>query len=192
MTSDPIKQLALALDATGQVLASIAGNQWTLPTPCTEWTVRDLAFHLVTGNDRFTSALGGRAPTTPVSAESGLSDAYRRSGRDLLDAFEQPGALDNSVDVPIGTVPGLAALHLRITEVLVHGWDLARATGQAASFPDALAEQELVFSRAKLSDIPVGRRPFAPPQPIVDDAPAIDRLVACLGRRVTACAEGGS
>jgi uncharacterized protein (TIGR03086 family) len=185
MTSDPIEQLASALDATGRVLASIAEDQWTLPTPCTEWTVRDLAHHLVTGNDRFTSALGGRAPTTPVSAESDLSDAYHRSTRELLDAFGQPGALDSSVDLPIGTVPGLAALHLRITEVLVHGWDLARATGQAASFPEALAEQALVFSRAKLSDIPAGRRPFAPPQPIADDAPAIDRLAACLGRQVS-------
>jgi len=190
MTSDPIEQLASALDSTGRVLASIAEDQWALPTPCTEWTVRDLACHLVTGNDRFTSALGGRAPTTPVGTESDLPDAYHRSARELLSAFGQPGALDSSVDVPIGTVPGLAALHLRITEILVHGWDLARATGQAASFPEALAEQELVFSRAKLSDIPPGRRPFAPPQPIADDAPAIDRLAAYLGRRVSGSAGG--
>jgi len=190
MTSDPIEQLASALDSTGRVLASIAEDQWALPTPCTEWTVRDLACHLVTGNDRFTSALGGRASTTPVGTESDLPDAYHRSARELLSAFGQPGALDSSVDVPIGTVPGLAALHLRITEILVHGWDLARATGQAASFPEALAEQELVFSRAKLSDIPPGRRPFAPPQPIADDAPAIDRLAAYLGRRVSGSAGG--
>jgi hypothetical protein len=57
---------------------------------------------------------------------------------------------------------GDAALHLRVTELLVHGWDLARATGQPASFPDDLAEQELAFSRSKLADIPAGRRPFGP------------------------------
>jgi uncharacterized protein (TIGR03086 family) len=67
--------------------------------------------------------------------------------------------------VPIGSVPGIAALHPRITEVLVHGWDLARATGQHAEFPEDLAEQELAFSRSKLADIPEGRTPFAPPQP---------------------------
>jgi uncharacterized protein (TIGR03086 family) len=80
----------------------------------------------------------------------------------------------------------MVALDLRITEVLVHGWDLARATGQPATFPDDLAEQELAFSRAKLADIPSDRSPFAPPQPVAEDAPAIDRLAACLGRSVAA------
>ncbi len=192
MTSEPIRQLATALDATGELLVSIADAEWTLPTPCIEWTVRDLACHLVAGNDRFTSALGGQPSAAPVGAEADVADAYRRSARELLDAFGRPGALEGDVEVPMGTVPGLVALHLRITEILVHGWDLARATGQAVSFPEALAEQELVFSRDKLSDIPVGRRPFAPPQPVAEDAPAIDRLAACLGRPVTACAEGGA
>jgi uncharacterized protein (TIGR03086 family) len=76
-------------------------------------------------------------------------------------------------------------LHLRITELLVHGWDVADATGQVVLFPDDLAAQEVAFSQAKLADLPPDRRPFDPPQPIADDAPAIDRLVACLGRRVT-------
>ena len=190
MTSDPIGLLASALDATGRVLASIREDQWTLPTPCTEWTVRELAGHLVNGNDLFTSALGAQATGAAVGAEGSITDAYNQSGRELLAAFRQPGALDNSVVVPFGNVPALAALHLRITEILVHGWDLARATGQAASFPEALAEHEPAFSRAKLGDIPAGRRPFAPPQPIADGAPAIDRLAACLGRRVNASGEG--
>ena len=190
MTSDPIGQLASALDATGRVLASIGEDQWTCPTPCTEWTVSELAGHLVTGNALFASALGAQSPGAAVGAEGGIPDAYDQSAKELVEAFRQPGALDDSVAVPFGNVPGLAALHLRITEILVHGWDLARATGQAAWFPEALAEQELAFSQAKLSEIPAGRRPFAPPQPIADSAPAIDRLAACLGRQVTASTEG--
>ena len=76
-------------------------------------------------------------------------------------------------------------MHLRIVEALVHGWDLARATGQPAEFPDDLPERELTFTRGKLADLPPDGRPFAPPRPVADDAPAIDRLAACLGRRVT-------
>ncbi len=68
--------------------------------------------------------------------------------------------------------------------MLVHGWDLARATGQAGSFPEPLVEQELAFSRAMLDTMPVSNRPFAPPEPVPDDAVAIDRLAALLGRRV--------
>jgi uncharacterized protein (TIGR03086 family) len=94
------------------------------------------------------------------------------------------------VSVRFGTVPGAVALHLRITELLVHGWDLAWATGQAVAFPEDAAEQELAFSRQALKDIPPGRRPFAPPEPVAGDAPAIDRLAACLGRQVTGPAAG--
>jgi uncharacterized protein (TIGR03086 family) len=99
-------------------------------------------------------------------------------------AFRQPGALGRTVEVPFGTVPGAVAVHLRLTEVLVHGWDLAQATGQALAFPENLAEQELAFSRDALGALPPGRSPFAPPTPAPDTAPAIDRLAACLGRRL--------
>src|SRR5664280_3461615 len=82
-------------------------------------------------------------------------------------------------------VPGIAALYLRIVEALVHDWDLARATGQPAELPDDLPARELTFTRGKLADLPPDGRPFAPPRPVADDAPAIDRLAACLGRRAT-------
>ena len=88
--------------------------------------------------------------------------------------------------VPFGTVPGAVALHLRTTEVLAHGWDLARATGQSVEFPADVAERELAFSQSALEQLPPDRRPFAPPQPVSPDAPAIERLVACLGRSVAA------
>nr|MDQ2754242.1 TIGR03086 family metal-binding protein [Actinomycetota bacterium] len=97
----------------------------------------------------------------------------------------QPGVFEKVVTVPVGSVPGIAALHLRIVEMLVHGWDLASATGQSAQFPDDIAEQSLAFTRAKLADVPADRKPFGPARPVSDDAPAIDRLVACLGRTVT-------
>jgi uncharacterized protein (TIGR03086 family) len=109
--------------------------------------------------------------------------AYRQSGETLVEAFSRPGVLESTLTVPAGTVPGAVALHLRLTEILVHGWDLARATGQdVADLPADLAEQELEFSRNQLEKLPPGRRPFDPPQPVSDDAPAVDRLAALLGR----------
>ena len=196
MSTDPVDQLATALDATEQVVSAVRDEQWSAPTPCPEWTVRDLVGHMVTSNHAFVRILSGEpaqapagtAPEAPGSsaADDGLVQAYRDSAAALLGAFRQPGVLDRVHTVPIGPVPGIAALHLRITEALVHGWDLARATGQRAEFPEDLAEQELAFSRHKLGDIPPGRTPFAPPQPVPDDAPAIDRLAALLGRNVSA------
>jgi hypothetical protein len=64
----------------------------------------------------------------------------------------------------------------------VHGWDLARATGGQARFAEDVAEQELAFSREMLGAVPTGRTPFRPPRPVAEDAPALDRLAALLGR----------
>jgi uncharacterized protein (TIGR03086 family) len=58
--------------------------------------------------------------------------AHRDAGAALLAAFSQPGVLERIFPAPIGSVPGLVMLHVRITEELVHGWDLAQATAQPA------------------------------------------------------------
>lgn len=188
MNADP-EQLAQVADVTGQVITAIAADQWALPTPCAEWNVEELVEHLVIGNTECAAALGGDpAPATPTATvpPAGIPEAYRRSVRRVLDAFGRPDVLRQQVTVPFGTVPGLVVLHLRMTELLVHGWDLARVTGQRVTFPEHLAEQELAFTRPALADVPADRRPFDPPRPVADDAPAIDRLAACLGRSVTA------
>lgn len=193
MEADP-ERLSAAAEVAGRVIDAITGDQWSRPTPCGDWTVRELVEHVVVGNDGFTAALSEQPPAPGRTAErSGhLASDYGRSIRALLEAFRQPGVLEKVVVVPFGTVPGAIALHLRITELLVHGWDLARATGQTVSFPEDLAEQELAFTRPALAAIPPGRSPFAPPEPVSDDAPAIDRLAACLGRRVSAPPSGSS
>ena len=71
----------------------------------------------------------------------------------------------------------------RIADLLTHGWDLAQATGVVAEVPDDLAEQALMFVQAQLPGQPRTGR-FAEPQPIRDDAPALDRLAAFTGRPV--------
>lgn len=188
-THSPLAQLATALDATGALVAAVRTDQWSAPTPCADWSVRELLNHLVGGNAAFAAILTGRTP--PDRAADHLGDdpaaAYRAAGEALRAAFDEPGVLERVVSVPIGPVPGRVALHLRITEILVHGWDVATATGQPTTgLPADLAEHELVFSRGKLGDLPPGRRPFAPSQAVTDHAPAIDRLAALLGRPVTA------
>ena len=183
------EQLSQAIDFADQLIAAVQDGQWAGPTPCAGWSVRDLVTHVVAGNSLFAAALrGGQPPAASqgtVMPDAVMLNAYRDSAAELLGEFREPGALDVMVTVPFGTVPGVVALHLRITELLVHGWDLARATGQPATAPDSLAEQELAFSRGKLAGIPPDRRPFGPPQPVAGSAPAIDQLAALLGRDVT-------
>ena len=185
--------LQTALTATRQVVAGITADQWLLPTPCTEWTVADLTAHIVLGNRMFAQILtGGPAPDLADGAradrgqiEGDRLPAYDEASDRLMAAFGSAGVLDQLFTVPFGTVPGSVALHLRITELLVHGWDLARATGQRIEVPDSLAEQELAFSELALSQVPPGRSPFAPPQPVMADAAPLDRLASLLGRPTT-------
>jgi uncharacterized protein (TIGR03086 family) len=197
MTASPIDQLAAALDGAEKIVAGVGPDQWELPSPCTDWTVRAVVNHLVGGNRLFARILGGeelpaREELIAASRADRLGDdpvaAHRESATELLAAFRVDGVLERTFTVPAGTVPGRAALGLRIVEALVHGWDVTQATGQRAEFPEELVQQALDFTRVQLTRLPAappGRGPFAPPQPVDDAAPPLDRLAALLGRPVT-------
>lgn len=185
MPRSPVEQLARALQDTGALVSAVQEDQWEKPTPCAEWSVSELVEHLTLGNHLFARALLGESLPAALAPSGPPSAAYRESADALLTAFRTPDALEREITVPFGAVPGIVALHLRLVESLVHGWDLARATEQALRCDEELAAQELEFTRAKLADVPPERSPFGPPQPIADDAPALDRLAAYLGRPVT-------
>lgn len=174
-----VEQLADVAGRTARLIARIKPDQWAGPTPCTDWDVQSLVAHVINGNIMVAAAVGGRPPTY-----QSLRADFEQSAATMLTAFAAPGALDKVVEVPFGRVPASIALHLRLTELLAHGWDLAEATGQLPDFPDAIVEQELAFTIGALTDIPPDRAPFAPPTAISANAPALDRLVACLGRTV--------
>jgi uncharacterized protein (TIGR03086 family) len=191
MTDALVDPLAAALDGTGQLVAAVTAEQWDLPTPCSAWTVRQLVNHLVGGHRLFTRVLSGE-PLPPRdqlgsrAAEDQLGDdpvgAFDTSAGELLAVLRAPGVLQGTYTVPAATLPGPAVVHLRTVETLVHGWDLARAIGRPTPFPDELAEGELAFSRDLLGRLPEDRSPFAASSPVTDDAPAVDRLAALLGR----------
>lgn len=193
MVADPVASLARATDAFEGVLTRVEPQQWTLPTPCPEWNVRQLVEHVVSGQRLFAQVMRG-VPLEVAAREreewAGLLDTddaaaiYRDSSAELVAAFGVPGALERMVTVPAGAMPGVAALHLRATEALVHGWDLAQACGLAFDPPPDVAEGEIAFSGPMLERIPPERRArrFGTSQPVDDSAPPIDRLAALLGR----------
>jgi uncharacterized protein (TIGR03086 family) len=172
-----VEQLADAVDRTARLVAGIKPDQWADPTPCSDWDVQSLVAHLINGNTIVAAVVAGKPPTY----QSLLAD-FEQSATPMVAAFRLPGALDREVEVPYGRVPGVIALHLRLTELLAHGWDLARATGQPADFADDLVEQELAYTVEALTAIPPGRSPFEPPAPVAAEAPPLDRLAARLGR----------
>ena len=189
----PQDALAEAVHLAGDLVRRVAPEQWAAPTPCEGWNVRQLVDHVVAGQQLFARVLGGEPFDDAFAAVRSQTDrladdpagAYDVSAGAMLAAFAAPGVLDRTVRVPFGTVPGAVARHLRITEALVHGWDLARAIGAPFDPPARLVEPELAAAGPLLSAVPPERKVFAPSQQAGDGARPIERLVALLGRSPT-------
>ena len=182
---DPLDQLRRSFAAVAALIGAIRPDQWSAPTPCEQWDVRRVVEHLIGMNLVFAAMLADERP--PQRGEGLPSDelprAFSDSAAGLLDAFAKPGALKRSYTSPLGSASGSDRLKIRLYDLLAHGWDLAEATGQPVQLPDDAAEDALGFAREQLTDqARTGR--FAPPQTVPDGAPAIERLVAFLGRRV--------
>jgi uncharacterized protein (TIGR03086 family) len=123
--------------------------------------------------------LGGLMATSTMTSFG----AYRDSAAKLQAAFAQPGVLQRIYRGPLGEATDAERLQIRLYDLLAHGWDLAQATGQPAELPDDVAEQALAFVRIQLTEQARPGR-FGPAQRVADHAPAIERLVAFLGRPV--------
>ncbi|MFD3525801.1 TIGR03086 family metal-binding protein [Streptomyces sp. NPDC058653] len=166
-----------AVDTVAVLVESIGDDQWGNPTPCSDWSVRELVDHLQDGQSSFRIALTGQAGPA--------SESFRQSGAALAAAFAEAGALERTVRIPLGEVPGAVALHLQTLEHLVHGWDLARALGRTVVFADALVEPEAEFAANLLTQLPAGApSPFGPSKSAPAGAGALDRLAALLGRDI--------
>jgi uncharacterized protein (TIGR03086 family) len=177
--------LGRASTVTGDLIDQIADDQWTAPTPCTQWSVRDVVKHLVGMNLVFVAMLE-QSPKPERGADPLGADpagAYRRSAAALHAAAALPGVLERSEVTPMGATTNAERMQWRIADLLIHGWDLAQATGAVLELPEDLVEQALALVRAELPGQPRTGR-FADPQPIAEGAPAIDRLAACSGRPV--------
>src|SRR5262249_10844077 len=99
------------------------------------------------------------------------------------EAFSRPGMLEQPYESPWGEVPGAVMVQHVINELLAHGWDLARATGQGTDLAPEAARSALDVLRAWHGHARPGGR-YAPPQPAPADANPADRLAAYLGRTV--------
>jgi uncharacterized protein (TIGR03086 family) len=184
--TDLLDALNRAISGTDRLIVGIDVRQWSALTPCTEWDVRALVTHVTSGMLTFAALV--RGDPRPDHAADHLTDdpvaAYRSAATTMRAAFAAPGALDRTYPSPIGPAPGSVLVPLRITELLVHGWDLAQATGQQSDVPADLAEGELALWRAQFRHgLPAGL-PFAAAQTATTQAPAIDQLAAFLGRSV--------
>ncbi|MFI9379898.1 TIGR03086 family metal-binding protein [Kutzneria sp. NPDC052558] len=167
-------------------LRAIGEQQWTDPTPCAEWNVRQLVNHVVTGDHLNVILL-----TDPeAAAEFRQTRDVDRLGDDPVKAFAESSRLcaeaftahpDAELAFPRGPITTDRAVDLRATDVLVHTWDLARAIGADETLDAELvawANDTVEATYAGLMDIP---GVFATPDGSVPGTPQ-ERLLHRLGR----------
>ncbi|MFC4334222.1 TIGR03086 family metal-binding protein [Salininema proteolyticum] len=194
MAHDFSMDLAAVFDRTADIISHIEPDEWDRPTPCSEWNVREVVAHLVLGNRAYVSRMRGEPPERSPFPRPGDDDVlgddpartYRCSAASLLDEIEAPDAMERTYELPFTTVTGEAALRIRMTDNLVHGWDLSRATGHPLHYSD-----DVILRLAEDLAPMVGRLPrdgeyFGPIEEIPDGARPIDVLAALLGRKVGA------
>ena len=185
-----------ALEATLRTVAAVRPDQLSRPTPCPGLDVRAMIEHLVQGNFGFAKVaegepyLGGGGGSDAVAdvVGHGVADdpaaALAASAGRVAEAWRRPGVLDQMCRLPFGDMPGRFALALHLVEVLVHGWDVAKATGLDTKLDPELAGAALrTVEMAVTDDLRGPGGPFGPEVDVFEDAPVGDRLVAFLGRQ---------
>jgi uncharacterized protein (TIGR03086 family) len=176
-----------ALASTRNFVAGVKPDELSLPTPCEDYDVRALLTHIVSGNLWVAPLVAGRTIDEVGDRFDGdvLGDnplaAYESSAESSAEAFNGPGAMEAMVAVSYGPVPGEVYAGHRFLDVLVHGWDLAQATGQ-----DTTLDPELVDACRQVVEpqagILAGSGMFGTQQPVPADADGQTQLLAILGR----------
>lgn len=176
------------LDELGTLLADVVGgirpDQLECATPCAEFDVAGVLEHMISGATLFAAAFRGTEPAPAANSGDVLADFGAALG-ELDAAIRAPGALDRAIAAPFGEVPGETFARFVVLDGLVHGWDLAMATGQGYHPSDVLVSEVHAFAETALDDLRDGDT-FAAATDAPLSATAIERLAACTGRTVSA------
>jgi len=185
--ASPADQISYQAGALHDLVAGVQADQWGNPTPCAKWSVRDLVNHLVGGGTIFAASFRGESVEMESAMPDMLGDDATSAWDGVIASFETavsaPGAMDREVVLPFATLPAQVALDIASFDLLVHAWDLARATGQSFDPPD-----NVVTAGRQVADTMVdGLRDGDTFTDAVDAPPGaslIDQLAAFCGRTV--------
>jgi uncharacterized protein (TIGR03086 family) len=177
--------LAQTFDHATSVIAGVSPDQLTAPTPCREWTVRDLLAHttgVIINMGRGASGQPLLPDINGVQLDEDLGSQFRAEADRTLAAWTVR-SIDDEVDIGAGPMPALAGISINLLDTTTHSWDIARATRQAAELPDELAAFVLEITRSFVTDDIRTFAGFDPAVEVADESSSTDKLVAFLGRQ---------
>lgn len=177
-------------ETTGIVDGLVAGltpDHREMQTPCKKWTVHELIDHMVNTSKAVSAMASGDMSLMPAEGTDHLAEGPVSGWNDGKAAISAAAGADLAEirQTPFGEVPGAMVLSVGVADLLTHGWDLARATGQDISASDELtAFAQNTWGMILPPEARDGDR-FDVEQPCPEGASALDQLAAFTGRSVS-------
>ena len=177
---------AKALDSTRRYVEGVGRGQWHVSTPCSEWDLTQLLRHVVYGmvwvpdmlDGKTIDEVGDRYEGDLLGADS--LAAYDAASAIAKAASQVPGTLDATCHTSRGDASGTGYITGMLNDVFIHGWDIAKATGQDTELDRGLVEfayEAYAPRRGSLAG-----RAFAEEPPVAEGASLQARLLAIVGR----------
>lgn len=186
-----LPHLQAAANDVQKRLDAVAADQWSSPTPCDEWTVQDLAGHLLGGAlmPPILLAGGTKADVEAVrnsliaNPETAAADFAAATAKEQA-AFANASSLDNVVDHPALAMPGSMMLMFKVADYLGHAWDLSRALNVDDTLDPGAVEALWAELQPLAAILPsTGVFGTGASGEVADDAPLQVRLLDLMGRR---------
>lgn len=186
---DPRVGFAVVTETVGELMNQVEADQLSLPTPCSEFDVKDLLDHMVMVMQRVVVLGKGQhfseANEQTAARDSGHGETFQGEAHVANRIWADPAKLDAMYEVPWGEIPGGPMLYTYTAELATHGWDLATAIGRELTIDD----EHLGGAFVAIRMIPEEGRggPEVPFDPVVhpgDDAPLLLKIAGWGGRRV--------
>jgi uncharacterized protein (TIGR03086 family) len=177
--SDAAARFERVADGFDAVVTGV--DDWSAVAPCEGWVARDVVRHLVEWVPGMFASVGMAAPEGSVDDDP--LAAWRSLRTAISGLLADPAAAERTMQFgPAGEHSVPDAVDRFVTpDVLVHSWDLARATGQQVELDAEVATGTVMGFRA-LGDALAKSGHFAPAVPMPNDAPVGDQLIALSGR----------
>jgi uncharacterized protein (TIGR03086 family) len=180
-----------AVASTAEIVKATTASQLDAPTPCTEWDVRALLNHVIGTLWLAEGLFSDQPPRYPMApgalppgdlAGDDPAAAYAEASAAALAAAGAGDALTRVHPTPLGDMPGPGLAGFTTLDILVHGWDLATATGQPADLDGRLAAHVLGFATQALATPQSRAERIRPALDVPAGTPVTGQLVAFLGR----------
>lgn len=179
--TDELDSAEASLAVLQQVLHHIAIDDMSRQTPCSEYDITQLTYHLL--NSTMTLGLMVNADYSAREHTDAVEGQIISAARPTLDAWHRHG-LDGIVSMSDGELemPAKVAAAVLSIEFLVHAWDYATAVGREVKAPDPLVEYVLELAQGLIQPEQRSNAGFAAAVEVPADASALDRLIAFTGR----------